>query len=253
MPIGRESQTPEIQRDYLAFGSVRVDPQNLFKLPPQMPSLYFMDGNSRFTRLRPFHEDGFAIFQRDIVRIIPHIGEGDPQYSFTGNVMRGRVRSVFPPHSQPTQASDLDTLLTTMHDWNPMGTNEFIITKDEVIPHDSLYITDGVLNGMTFYRAERTDKFRPVKIFDEDFESKHFGHTMISKDAVIDFYDQHHQGILEQLLKLGVREQHFVVARNGNDDDLSVIHAKHQYYPKTMISDTGEQLRVIREMIMQFR
>ncbi len=248
----------DINEDNLMFGSIRVDmdPQNA-DAPPrvssgQMPSLYFMTDDDALIRVRPFHQDGFGIFIKSFVRIIPHIGDGNPEHSFEENAHSGLVTPIDDIEAKLTSKADLVSMLRKLRDFNPMSTADFIAGNQAKELHNNFYITNGNLEGVSFYREDILSKLRPVNIYDEYYERRHYGHAIIPKNVVIKFYKEHLSNLHESIFKLSKNTQFInIEGANGTTEQIPIF-SEAQYFPQSMIPDGQLQARIIYSFIKAF-
>ncbi|MDD7911271.1 MULTISPECIES: hypothetical protein [Pseudovibrio] len=220
-----------ISMDNLLFGTIRLTGTGYEA--QQFPSLYFMADNNRFVRLRPFHRSGFCIVDRPSRFIFIEASYGNPK------------TAVYQCELGDTKAgiqATLEALPVTQvqaKPQNPSGLNLY-------------YVTDGAFNGTMWFTSPTTQNtLCPVVVrdFTDRTRAPHLGHSLISKNALINFYNDNYPGYLNKLLALGTKAQSVTVQMADQTQQTFNISSNLSYFPEDSFVDANAQFQFISAFI----
>ena len=241
------------------FASIGIEKQNnVFSFSPmQLPSTYYMDENGEFIRLRPLHEDGFAVFRRAERAVALYAGDWDDALTFNDNLRNntnvigyslGRTSAEISGRIAALQANAVPFQNILNHNAAPVNQLQNTVWM----------VADGLLQGTVWGGDERrtTNLFRcmdVVDISDPNSRGAHTGHSFIAREAARQFYYNYYPGVLEQLWLLGQSRQSFTIdlAPKGRAQPI-VLHSNLEYFAERMFENREEQLALLRSLYMSF-
>ncbi|GHB21790.1 hypothetical protein GCM10007094_07370 [Pseudovibrio japonicus] len=211
-----------ISEENIIFGTAALD-VNLDLIPGQLPSLYFMDGNGIFVRLRVLHPSGFAVFEADHASVFARVpGQFEQNLGNTGDAVR---------HS-----------LMLLADGNaPVG------------------IVDKKNNGVFVWYANEAAMSNPRngQPLDERDEQgppngyHHNGHSIVHRNGIINYYDEHYPGFLDKLMLLGQHAQSYNVQVGDLIQNIP-IRTNVEYFQRNEFATGADQRQAIVALVNSF-